>query len=622
MALDYTHAKNVLHRDIKSSNIFITSEGDVQIGDFGLATFREGGEEDDQSLVGTPHYMSPELLSKRPYGFKSDIWSLGCVMYELTALRPAFTAFNIQGLVHKIKKSAVAPLPTTYSAEWCTVIRAMLRKRPEARPTVQELLASPCLRDALIEARDRGVKFIPDLELGPLPEPKAILPSRPVTPSRRGEGYDGDDYYDEGQYDSDNDEPEVRARARVPQSARNHPPSAPRPASEVDPRKRPMSARSPHQTPMAAARPMSAVPNKSPNVGAEKPPLVAPTPGSAAPAPVQRAGSGIRSLAPPAASSRASASMRGVNMLPPAHEADEEAEGRVSGSGASGSGARGRTELSSHHVNMSDDEDAPMASGASGSRRHAPAIAAAKDSHVMPSPGRIAQTDMGVGARDAARKPAPASKPVTPASPARPLTGTARPTSAKQPAGPTPAANRGGPASNSAAKDGGGASSGRPSLGSDTSKRSMLVGGDSKRGLDSGGSKRALMPSNSGAAAAAAAKAPASAAPSARAPASVPLTSSGPRSSVPVSESDSEVDVEEFEIQRERLQTLERALALCARLMVRGRVDELSYILHTLSGAPEPPLVRRASAVFLKSYDWNDQQRILVIGRVLKLFVS
>ena len=49
-------------------------QGHIQVGDFGLATFREGGSDDDQSVVGTPHYMSPELLSKKAYSFKSDIW--------------------------------------------------------------------------------------------------------------------------------------------------------------------------------------------------------------------------------------------------------------------------------------------------------------------------------------------------------------------------------------------------------------------------------------------------------------------------------------------------------------------------------------------------------------------
>lgn len=111
MALEHCHSRSVLHRDIKSGNIFLTAEGNVMVGDFGLATVREGGSDEDHSLVGTPHYMSPELLAKRPYSFKSDIFSLGVVLYELSAQKPPFTAFNIHGLIHKIKRAPMPALP-------------------------------------------------------------------------------------------------------------------------------------------------------------------------------------------------------------------------------------------------------------------------------------------------------------------------------------------------------------------------------------------------------------------------------------------------------------------------------------------------------------------------------
>lgn len=78
LALQYLHRNQVLHRDIKTSNIFLTSTGQVQLGDFGLATYRgtAQGEEQvqDQSVVGTPHFMSPEIVSMQSYSFQSDIW--------------------------------------------------------------------------------------------------------------------------------------------------------------------------------------------------------------------------------------------------------------------------------------------------------------------------------------------------------------------------------------------------------------------------------------------------------------------------------------------------------------------------------------------------------------------
>lgn len=74
LAMEYMHKQGVIHRDIKSGNLFLTGNGNINIGDFGLATVRDSTNEPDYSVVGTPHYMSPELLSRKTYDFTTDIW--------------------------------------------------------------------------------------------------------------------------------------------------------------------------------------------------------------------------------------------------------------------------------------------------------------------------------------------------------------------------------------------------------------------------------------------------------------------------------------------------------------------------------------------------------------------
>lgn len=102
LAMEYVHGRRVLHRDIKSSNIFLTRNNTIKLGDFGISKVLENTNDAALTVQGTPYYMSPEVCQNKPYTYKSDVWALGCVLYELCTLKHAFNAENLLGLVFKI----------------------------------------------------------------------------------------------------------------------------------------------------------------------------------------------------------------------------------------------------------------------------------------------------------------------------------------------------------------------------------------------------------------------------------------------------------------------------------------------------------------------------------------
>ncbi|QPC72518.1 hypothetical protein HYE68_003270 [Fusarium pseudograminearum] len=135
----------ILHRDLKPENVFLGEDNSVKLGDFGLSKMIKS-HDFASTYVGTPFYMSPEICAAEKYTLKSDIWSLGCIIYELCAREPPFNAKTHFQLVQKIKDGKFPALPDVYSPELYQVIKDCLRVNPDRRPDTSELLNLPVVK--------------------------------------------------------------------------------------------------------------------------------------------------------------------------------------------------------------------------------------------------------------------------------------------------------------------------------------------------------------------------------------------------------------------------------------------------------------------------------------------
>lgn len=114
----------ILHRDLKSANVFLEKNGGAKLGDLNVSKVAKKGLLYTQT--GTPYYASPEVWRDQPYGSKSDIWSLGCVLYEMVTLKPPFRANDMNGLYKSVLKGQYPPISNKYSQDLKEVIAMML----------------------------------------------------------------------------------------------------------------------------------------------------------------------------------------------------------------------------------------------------------------------------------------------------------------------------------------------------------------------------------------------------------------------------------------------------------------------------------------------------------------
>lgn len=141
LALKHIHDKKILHRDLKSQNIFLTENGLIKLGDFGIAKCLNFTMEKASTIVGTPYYLSPEIVQNQPYSFKSDIWSLGVLLYEMITLKMPFEASSLPMLSLKIIRGSYNPVPSCFSIELQNLVKSLLLVDSNKRPSVLDILS-------------------------------------------------------------------------------------------------------------------------------------------------------------------------------------------------------------------------------------------------------------------------------------------------------------------------------------------------------------------------------------------------------------------------------------------------------------------------------------------------
>ncbi|XP_041349049.1 serine/threonine-protein kinase Nek6-like [Gigantopelta aegis] len=146
-ALEHMHSKDILHRDLKPQNIYLTKNADIKLGDLGIARVMDQGTDLLSTMAGTPCYMSPEIFSMKGYNSKTDIWSFGCVVYEIAAKERAYDAPVLQFLVFQVVSGKTPSVPDNFSTDLQRLVGLMLSKDVDNRPTATEIMSTPPVKE-------------------------------------------------------------------------------------------------------------------------------------------------------------------------------------------------------------------------------------------------------------------------------------------------------------------------------------------------------------------------------------------------------------------------------------------------------------------------------------------
>jgi hypothetical protein len=151
--MHHIHERNIVHRDLKALNILLDRADNIKIGDLGVAKVLTTRLRAAHTGVGTPYYLSPEVAQRRPYNAKSDVWALGCILYECCTRRHPFNGNTQAQLFQQIIRGNYRPISSQYSAEVGALLKACLTRSVESRPSPLQILSRPAVVAKAAELR-------------------------------------------------------------------------------------------------------------------------------------------------------------------------------------------------------------------------------------------------------------------------------------------------------------------------------------------------------------------------------------------------------------------------------------------------------------------------------------
>jgi NIMA (never in mitosis gene a)-related kinase len=163
IAIQYIHEHKVIHRDIKPQNLFLTRVGVLKMGDFGVSRTLDSSQDLARTRIGTPYYLAPEIWNGQPYNSQADIWSAGCILYELCALKRPFHGPHINQLFCQVLQGRYEPLTTRYTEGLRGLVAKMLSVSPSDRPSGDAILQLPFVKNrvcAMIKANESQLNTV------------------------------------------------------------------------------------------------------------------------------------------------------------------------------------------------------------------------------------------------------------------------------------------------------------------------------------------------------------------------------------------------------------------------------------------------------------------------------